>query len=102
MTLPSTRLCGNLAPLIRIEFRRIHGVYVAIQQPEGPRTIWSRMLFQTYRHLGCGPTIAPRHAGGSLLTLDLTPSISFAEPEEEPKKTKSGASPPPWMKSSHP
>jgi len=67
MTLPSTRLCGNLAPLIRIEFRRIHGVYVAMQQLEGARTIWRRMLFQTYRHLGCGPTIAPRHAGGSLL-----------------------------------
>src|SRR5258708_36300232 len=30
-------------------------------------TIWRRMLFQTYRHFGCGPTIAPRHAGGSLL-----------------------------------
>src|SRR5438876_11456126 len=90
MTLPSTRLCGSLASLIRIEFRRIHGVYVAIQQPEGPRTIWRRMLFQTYRHLGCGPTIAPRHAGGSLLTLDLTPSISFAKPEEEPKNKEWG------------
>src|SRR5438552_952185 len=101
MTLPSTRLCGNLAPLMRIEFRRIHGVHVAIQQPEGPRSIWRRILFQTYRHLGRGPTITPSHAGDRCLTLDLTPSISFAKPEKS-QKTKSGASPPPWMKSSHP